>query len=288
MFGYIIVNKPELRVREFDEYMAYYCGLCHTLKDEYGLRGQISLSYDLTFLAIFLTGLYEPDSHKVPSKCVFHPFEKRSRIENEMLRYTADMNLLLTYYKCRDDWEDERKADRAAYGALLKKAYRKIREKYPVKCAEIEMQFALLAKAEERREDDIDRLAGCFGRILAEVFVYREDEWKDEVRQIGFMLGRFIYILDAYDDLKKDEKKGAFNPFLKKCKNPGFDEWIRDILTLAASSCAREFEKLPIIENIEILRNILYSGIWTKYEMIISGKNGAQMSPAPADSEEEV
>lgn len=270
MFGYIIVNKPELRVKEFDEYMAYYCGLCRTLKSGYGLRGQISLSYDLTFLAMFLTGLYEPDTRELPCKCVFHPLEKRSRKENEILEYTADMNLLLTYYKCMDDWKDERKADRAAYGASLKKAYRELKKKYPEKCAEMEMQFTLLSEAENRRIDDIDYLAGCFGKILAEIFVYREDEWKDEVKQIGFMLGRFIYILDAYDDLEKDEKKGSFNPFLKKYKNPGFDEWIRDILTLAASSCAREFEKLPIIENIEILRNILYSGIWTKYEMIRS------------------
>lgn len=288
MFGYIIVNKPELRVREFDEYMAYYCGLCHTLKSKYGLRGQISLSYDLTFLAMFLTGLYEPDTRKQPCKCVFHPFEKRNRIENELLEYAADMNVLLTYYKCRDDWEDERKADRAAYGALLKRAYHELKEKYPGKCAEIETQFAILAKAEEKQEDDIDRLAGCFGRILAEIFVYREDEWKDEVRQIGFMLGRFIYILDAYDDLEKDGKKGAFNPFLKKYKNPGFDEWIRDILTLAASTCAREFEKLPIIENIEILRNILYSGIWTKYEMIRSGRDRMQKSGVGLGSEEKI
>ena len=270
MFGYIIVNKPELRVKEFDEYMAYYCGLCRTLKSRYGIRGQISLSYDLTFLAMFLTGLYEPDTRELPCKCIFHPLEKRSRKENEILEYTADMNLLLTYYKCMDDWKDERKADRAAYGASLKKAYRELKKKYPEKCAEMEMQFTLLSEAENRGIDDIDYLAGCFGKILAEIFVYREDEWKDEVKQIGFMLGRFIYILDAYDDLEKDEKKGSFNPFLKKYKNPGFDEWIRDILTLAASSCAREFEKLPIIENIEILRNILYSGIWTKYEMIRS------------------
>lgn len=270
MFGYIIVNKPELRVKEFDEYMAYYCGLCRTLKSGYGIRGQISLSYDLTFLAMFLTGLYEPDTRELPCKCIFHPLEKRSRKENEILEYTADMNLLLTYYKCMDDWKDERKADRAAYGASLKKAYRELKKKYPEKCAEMEMQFNLLSEAEKRGIDDIDYLAGCFGKILAEIFVYREDEWKDEVKQIGFMLGRFIYILDAYDDLEKDEKKGSFNPFLKKYKNPGFDEWIRDILTLAASSCAREFEKLPIIENIEILRNILYSGIWTKYEMIRS------------------
>lgn len=276
MFGYITVNKPELRVKEFDEYMAYYCGLCRTLREKYGLRGQISLSYDLTFLALFLTGLYEPKTKELPCKCMFHPFEKRSRKENAVMEYTADMNILLTYHKCRDDWKDDKKADRAVYAAILKKAYGELQKKYPKKCAEIEAQFTMLSEAEKKEIDDIDFLAGCFGKILAEIFVYREDEWQEEVKRIGFMMGRFIYILDAYDDLERDEKKGSFNPFIKKYQNPGFDEWIKDILTLAASSCASEFEKLPIIENVEILRNILYSGMWGRYEMIVSGRKKAR------------
>lgn len=270
MFGYIIVNKPELKVREFDEYMAYYCGLCRALKDKYGLKGQISLSYDLTFLALFLTGLYEKETKDLPCKCIFHPLEKRRKKENELLEYAADMNVLLTCFKCRDDWKDEKKADKAVYAAALNKAYDELKKKYPDKILRIEKQFDTLSKAENANLDDIDFLSGCFGKILAEVFLYAEDAWEGSVRTIGFMLGKFVYILDAYDDVEKDKKKGNFNPFIKKAENPGFDEWIRDILTLTASACAAEFEKLPIIENVEILRNILYSGIWTRYELIYS------------------
>lgn len=138
----------------------------------------------------------------------------------------------------------------------------------------MEENFNTLARAEEAGIDDIDFLSGCFGKILSEIFAYRKDEWEEPVRRMGFMLGRFIYIMDAYEDLEKDRKKGNFNPFKKKADNPGFDEWIRDILTVAASSCAEEFEKLPVIENVEILRNILYSGIWTRYERVLSSKNG--------------
>lgn len=270
MFGYIIINKPELKVREYNEYMSYYCGLCRALKEKYGIKGQISLSYDLTFLALFLTGLYETKTKEVPCKCVLHPFEKRCRKENVFLEYTADMNILLTYFKCRDDWKDEKKAGRAAYGASLGRAFESLEKKYPQKIKRIRSQFEILDQAEENGIDDIDFLSGCFGKILAETFLYREDEWKDSVQKMGIMLGRFIYILDAYEDLEKDLKKGSFNPFRKKHENPGFDEWIKDILTLAASSCAREFEKLPIIENADIMRNILYSGIWTRYEILMS------------------
>lgn len=272
MFGYIIINKPELKVREYNEYMAYYCGLCRALKEKYGIKGQISLSYDLTFLALFLTGLYETETKEVPCKCVLHPFEKRCRKENALLEYTADMNILLTYFKCRDDWKDEKKAARAAYGASLGRAFKKLEKRYPEKIKRIHSQFEILDQAEKNGIDDINFLSGSFGKILAEIFLYREDEWKDSVKRMGIMLGRFIYILDAYEDLEKDLKKGSFNPFWKKYENPGFDEWIRDILTLAAASCAEEFEKLPILENADIMRNILYSGIWTRYEMVISHK----------------
>lgn len=270
MFGYIIVNKPELKVKELDEYMAYYCGLCRALKEKYGIKGQISLSYDLTFLAVFLTGLYEKQTRDLPCKCIFHPIEKRHRKENVLLEYAADMNVLLTYFKCRDDWKDEKRADKAVYAATLNKAYEKLKKKYPDKLSKLEKQFDTLFKAEQANLEDIDFLSGCFGKILSEVFLYAEDEWAESVRKIGFMLGKFVYILDAYDDIEKDKKKKNFNPFIKKAQNPGFDEWIRDILTLTASACAAEFEKLPIIENVEILRNILYSGIWTRYELVYS------------------
>jgi hypothetical protein len=270
MFGYIVINKPELKVKEFDEYTAYYCGLCRALKEKYGIRGQLSLSYDLTFLGMLLTGLYDTTTKDEPCKCIFHPLEKRRMKENEFLDYTADMNLVLTYLKCRDDWKDEKKADKAVYGAALHKGYLRIKDKYPEKMQIIEQQFALLSEMEAKELDDIDLLSACFGKVLGEVFACKEDEWAKSVRHIGFMLGKFIYILDAYDDLEKDAKKGNFNPFLQKHENPGFDEWMRDILTLAASSCAAEFEKLPVIENVEILRNILYSGIWTRYEMVLA------------------
>lgn len=273
MFGYITINKPELKIREFDEYMAYYCGLCGALRKHYGLKGQISLSYDLTFLAMLLTGLYDAKTEDVPCKCIFHPMDKRHRKENKFLCYTADMNILLTYYKCRDDWTDEKKAAGAIYAGTLHKQYQNLQKRYPEKTAAIEELFDTLSQAEKAEVDDIDFLSGCFGNILSEVFAYRKDEWEEAVRRTGFMLGRFIYIMDAYEDLEKDKKKGSFNPFKKKADNPGFDEWIKDILTVAASSCAKEFEKLPVIENVEILRNILYSGIWTRYETVLSSKN---------------
>ena len=109
MFGYVIVNKGEMKFKEFDIYHAYYCGLCRLLKEKYGLTGQLSLSYDMTFVILLLSGLYEPDTVTESCKCIAHPLEKHMVKKNECTEYAADMNILLTYYKCLDDWQDDRK-----------------------------------------------------------------------------------------------------------------------------------------------------------------------------------
>ena len=127
MFGYIIINKAEMKFREFDVYHSYYCGLCRRLKEKYGFLGQITLSYDMTFLVMLLTGLYEPETQEKHYKCAAHPFEKHLARINMFTDYAADMNVLFSYYKCRDDWEDERKLWKLAYEKLLKPSDFRIR-----------------------------------------------------------------------------------------------------------------------------------------------------------------
>ena len=109
MFGYIITNKDELKIKDYNLYRSFYCGLCQKLKKNYGFIGQLSLSYDMTFLILLLTGLYEESPTQSTCKCIAHPFEKHPISSNSFTAYAADMNLLLTYYKCLDDWTDEKK-----------------------------------------------------------------------------------------------------------------------------------------------------------------------------------
>ena len=106
MFGYITICKPELKIKDFEKYRGYYCGLCQDLKKRYGRSGQLTLSYDMTFLILLLSSLYEPDTQLSSCKCVAHPFEAHPTRQNIFTEYAADMNLLLSYYKCVDDWED--------------------------------------------------------------------------------------------------------------------------------------------------------------------------------------
>lgn len=265
MFGYVIVNKPEMKIKEYDRYQAFYCGLCHSLRGKFGIRGQISLNYDFTFLSILLSALYEPKNKTEAYKCIAHPFERRTTISNEIIDYAADMSLILTYYKCKDDWMDSKKVGKNIYASQIAKYCRKLEGQYEEKAANIKAALGVLDKLEADECEDIDKLSGIFGKVLAEIFVIKSDEWEKELYNLGFYLGKFIYILDAYDDLEEDEKKGSFNPFIKISKENNFEEWIHDILVMAAAEMARNFEILPVVEDLEILRNIIYSGIWTKY-----------------------
>lgn len=272
MFGYIIINKGDMKFKEFDVYHSYYCGLCRALKQRYGALGQISLTYDMTFLVMLLSSLYEPETKVGMTKCIAHPFEKNITRRNIYTDYGADMNVLFSYYKCLDDWNDDKKITRLAYSKLMKGAYCKIRSDYCEKVKRIDGLMREFTAEERRQTEDIDRISGLFGEVLGEIFAFKKDEWEESLRKIGIYLGKYIYLMDAYEDIEEDIKKNRYNPLKKKFDDPDFEEETKMILTMMMAGCSREFEKLPIIENAEILRNILYSGVWTRYEAVRENK----------------
>lgn len=276
MFGYICINKPELKVKEYQRYHAFYCGLCRTLLKKYGRLGQMTLSYDVTFLILLLSGLYEEDANHSKHGCLVHPAKKHDMLMNEITEYAADMNIALTYHKFIDNWNDERKLSGLAGSKAFLKKYRRIEKKYPRQCSKIEQSLKELNECEKRNETNLDIVSRCFGELMAEVFVYRQDQWEKNLRNMGFYLGKFIYLMDAYDDLEKDKKNNSYNPLIHSCNGENFEEEIRNILNMMMSQCSIEFEKLPIIQDVELLRNILYAGVWSKYDKIQSEKAKAR------------
>ncbi len=269
MFGYVVVNRQELKIRELDLYKSYYCGLCRELKERFGIAGQISLNYDVTFALLFLSALYEPPVQRGTTRCAVHPVMKQTVRRNEITAYAADMNILLSYYKCMDDWTDEKKLMKRGYAATLQTAVNRLEKQYPGKSAKIRKSLKTLSDYEKQGVTDIDVMAGCSGRLLEEIFVYRKDNWESSLRSFGFYLGKFIYILDAYDDLEKDRSSGCYNPFMNSCDDmDALDEKVKGLLLMMMSEACREFEVLPIIRYESILRNILYSGVWSRYQSI--------------------
>lgn len=276
MFGYIIINKGELKFKEYDVYSSYYCGLCRSLKERHGIKGQITLSYDMTFLAMLLSDLYEPELIKGTTKCVVHPFEKHAITRSKYTDYAADMNILLTYYKCMDDWQDDKRLDKKTLGDMLSGSVHRISKEYPQKAKVIKENLEKMSALEKENTKDIDKMSGLFGEILGNIFAYSDDEWSDELYAIGNFLGRFIYIMDAYEDIEEDIKKGRYNPFIDKFGTDTFDEDVQKVLSMMMAECCRTFELLPIINDIEILRNILYSGVWSKYELVRNKRNNKE------------
>ena len=341
MFGYICVNKQELKGKELDRYQAYYCGLCRCLKKQHGTLGQMTLSYDSAFLVILLTGLYEPENQEFESCCWLHPFAKRTCINNEYAQYCADMNVMLSYFKCLDDWQDEHKIRKYILSGLLKGKTQRIQAEYEHKAeviyqnmkaiqecenafvafsnvdSEVAKKRELLQKqkqqkdtvcgiadettAEPKTQDiyQLDTISGYFGKIMEELFVYRKDEWEPTLRRMGFYLGKFIYLMDAYEDMEKDNKTGNFNPILKMyqaryAKEYGqvsfveeFEDYMKGILRMMMAECSKAFERLPIIEEAEILRNILYSGVWSRYELVRNQRYQAMLKREEKGSRQE-
>lgn len=272
MFGYVLVNKPELKIKEFDAYRSWYCGLCRTLNKRHGLVGRLTLNYDMTFLIMILADLYDENHECACKRCLMHPMEKHCSVRTEATDYCADMCVLLAYYKCKDDWKDEhRLKSRLAMGLLSRKA-KKVAAQYPEKASFVEKKMNMLDIVENARNLPIDKVAKVFGEIMAEIFVYREDFWKDDLYKLGFYLGKFIYMLDAYEDIEKDIKTGDYNPFKELYGKPGFDDQVLNLLLLMIGEATDAFERLPLVENTEILRNILYSGVWVRYGKTKAGK----------------
>ena len=268
MFGYVTVCEPELKVKDLKKYRAYYCGLCRTLKEDYGFMGQMTLTYDMTFAVILLSSLYETTTKHEEHRCKVHPAKRQHMLQNEITSYAAAMNVLLAYYHMEDDWQDDRKVSSLMTKSLIQGKAKKIIEKYPRQSEIIRKSLKELGECEHENSMDIDRAAGCFGRLMAELFVWKEDIWEKTLRKMGFYLGKFIYLMDAYEDLPEDRKKNRYNPLKELAKRPDYEAQMEQILRMMIAESTVRFEQLPCLVDVDILRNILYDGVWNHYNKI--------------------
>ena len=261
MFGYVTASLGELSPEQRERYGGVYCGICRSIRDQASQTARLGLSYDMAFLALLLMSLYEPEEQTGRNHCILHP-KRRNWIENEYVRYAADMNVALSYYKCLDDWHDDGKRAAKWMADLLAKDCAAIAEKYPRQCGAIRDCISELSQLEKADCANPDEPANCFGRLMAELMVHQEDLWADTLRQVGFHLGRFIYLADAAVDYAKDEKKGKYNPYIAMGTGEDWPRW-EEYLVLALGQCTREYERLPLVQDKDILDNILYSGVWS-------------------------
>lgn len=266
MLGVMMVRKAELKFREYDRYRGYYCGLCRAIGKRCSSACRMALSFEMTFLAMLHTSLYEPQTDCGKHRCLFHPVSKQLMLSNEAIDYAADLSAIISYYDLRDGWEDEHRVDRLAASEVLRRAAKRAGECLPRQREAVERYVKQLHEIEKQNDQNLDAAANLTGEMLAELYVMREDVYAKDLRELGFYLGKFIYLCDSFEDIESDIKKKNYNPLISRYADEAFDANCEQMLSDMMARAALAFERLPLLEDAEIMRNILYSGIWLRFE----------------------
>ena len=288
MLGYIKPDKPELKIKEFEIYSGYYCGICKSIAKRYGQLPRLALNYDSVFLAILIAGINTAKEHFEIERCIVHPAKKRTILyDSPEVDYAADILLLLAFYKLKDDFQDEKSAKAAVGTALMRGTFKKLREILPDKCDHVKEQLSVLTRLEHEKCPSIDRSAEPFAKLMEEVFDYpgwkkekNSEELSNIFRRIGYHLGKWIYLIDAYDDIEENLKKSSFNPLIIQF---GFDpaketvdefkarilERVETNLVLYLAEIAKSCSHLTFEKNQGLIENILYFGLMRKTEEIL-------------------
>jgi len=281
MFGYVMPCKMELKMKDYEKFKAYYCGLCLSLKNNFGNLSRFALNYDMTFLSILLDSLDENNNKYVINGCIAHPLKKQHKIiQNKAIDYAAFCNTTLTYFKLIDDYNDNNSIHSKILSMFLKKYIKTSRDNMKAVIEYMDLKLKELYDLEKSCEyvsiDEIsDKFADLTGYIIS--YYYKDEDFKEELYNLGYNLGRWIYIIDAYDDLKEDMEKNKFNALNKafNSENLPYDKFLDEIrdriefnLIMSADSTVKALGNLPLVKNEELLSNILELGLMEKMERI--------------------
>ena len=270
MFGYIVPKVCELKVREYELFRAYYCGLCKALKS--GYRKTAVLNFDSVFLYLLADSLCEGGTVVQPCKCGLHPFENRSKVVSDAAGYAADVNILMAYFKAADDVRDKGKG--RLLQLFLKKAYRKAADKHPHIVEVAEKTIDELHRLEDGKTDSTDAVADTYARLLGTVFEDVDVLQSHVLYDLGYSLGRWVYLIDAAEDWEKDEAAGEYNVYAcryEKRTQSAQQEILRS-MQYSLAQAAQALEKLSLQKNKELLQNIIYLGLREQTERIVCGQ----------------
>ena len=275
MFGYVMANIRELPKPLQDRYSSVYCGICRRIRTQSSNPARLALSYDMAFLALLLMSLYEPEERGGDNACILHPIRHRAWTDNAYIRYGADMNVALAYYNAMDDYQDDKNLAARAMAGVFGKSLPQIEAQYPRQCEAMRSCIARLSELERENCKNPDLPAACFGQLMGELLVYKEDMWAEDLYEMGVALGRYIYLADAAVDYRRDKRKKKYNPFLAMGTGEDWERW-EQYLVMAMARCTEHYERLPLVQDKALLDNILYSGIWVEYRRRQRGKQVPQ------------
>lgn len=264
MFGYVVANIEDLSAQEKDRYRAVYCGLCREIGKRCGQHSRATLAYDMAFLVLLYGSLYEPEQEQGEERCPVHPMKPHAYVSNSYTGYAADLTVALAYHKCLDNWTDDHSVPSRAFAAALEKPYRAVCLRLPRQCEAIERELSTIRALEVAQDTQPDAAAHHFGALMGELFMYDQDRWADDLRRLGARLGYFIYLMDAACDFEQDRKSGSYNPLVTLDSTPLDAE--QALATLIGGAC-EAFERLPLEQDLHLMRSVLYAGVWQKYNV---------------------
>lgn len=220
MFGFIRPVKPELRIKEAERFQQVYCGLCHTIQTRYGMFYSLFLSYDMTFLALIYGCGQEHTTSPCRCRCVAHPFFRRPcAAPDASLERAADISVLLSYHKLQDSAQDEKGIKRWMARGLCwlgQRGYRKARTRLPIEDREMVQALTDLHTLEAANCAIMDQAADASARLTAAVVPHTGDGQERVLRQMFYHVGRWLYLLDAAQDLAEDMQQGNYNPIVRR------------------------------------------------------------------------
>jgi len=182
-------------------------------------------------------------------------------VDSFFIRYAADMNVALAYFKAADDWQDDKAVSAKLRMKIFGRNYEALEDRYPRQCEAIVDCITEINRLEKENCANPDLPASAFGKLMGELLVFQEDMWAPTLREMGMALGRFIYLADAMADYRRDKRKKKYNPYIAMGIGENYGHW-DEHLVLAMGRCTHEFEKLPLVQDKALLDNILYSGVW--------------------------
>ncbi len=282
MFGYVKPYRPELKVRELEEYEAVYCGLCKELGSVFGIFARLTLSYDFAFMAAFLTSINRnacPETEKC--SCIAHPIKKPCFCKsNEAINISALAAMILVYYKLKDDIKDKGFFKKVSAFTLLPfaKAARKKALASSEKAVLIDEAAADMIKKQSETEAEncpiSDKAAEPTAKFLEETLAISGKEFADEriLRRFGYLLGRYIYLCDALDDIEDDRTKGNYNPFILGGGNE--IQNAKSALFLTTAEIGNDLSLFELYNYKGMIENTVYIGLKAEAERIIRKRGG--------------
>lgn len=265
MFGYIRACKPEMRIKEFEMYKTVYCSLCKELGKSYGPFARLTLSYDFTFLALLNMSLKKDFCGTERKLCKCNPLKKCTYLkEGSDLEMPGAAAMIMLYYKLLDNIADEKGFKKIGYILIkpfFKSAHKKAAKSYPDIEKIVEEYICEQQALEKDNCQSIDKAADPTAKALAEIFALcsKNETDKRVLKRMGYCIGRYVYLLDAYCDLEEDIKKDRYNPL--KFSSENIKENIAAQLNICISQTGAAMELLDIEKFKNILDNIVFLGL---------------------------